>query len=274
MSLPAQKTVLRAGSLSGIGLHTGREATVRVEPAPADHGVRFFKRGREASGGESVSRCTSVGAGEDRIQTVEHLCAALSGLGVTNAAVHVEGDEIPVLDGSAAPFVEFLKGLGLAEQEKAAPAHRITEPIFCHEGKAALCAYPAETFRAAYTLDYDHPLLSSQTVQFALTPEVFEREIAPARTFCTQEEAARLKEAGFGLGGNTDNTLVMSASGPVKNRLRFEDECARHKVLDLLGDLSLLGFGILGTVVGLRSGHALNRRLVEAIRRQKIDGRI
>ena len=276
MSYESQCTVSREGTLSGVGLHTGREARVRLLPAPPDHGIRFFKRGRSVMPkDDGGSRCTSVGGGEDRIQTVEHLVAPLSGLGVTNAAVHVDGDEVPVADGSAVPFIELLRQSGLEDQIKPAPSFRIREPIFCHEGKAALCAYPSEAFSVAYTLDYEQQaLLSDQRVEFMLTPEVFEREIAPARTFCTEEEADGLKRSGFGLGGNYENTLVMSQTGPVRNRLRFPDECARHKVLDLIGDLGLLGFRVVGKVVGLRSGHSLNHKLTEAIRRQRDDGRV
>ena len=133
----------------------------------------------------------------------------------------------------------------------------------------SICIYPADEFSISYTLDYDHPYLKNQTVDFMLTPELFESQIAPARTFCTEKEARQLQKKGFGLGATEDNTLVVRDDGSHRKGLRFADECARHKVLDILGDLSLLGFPVLGRVVGLRSGHSLNQKLVHQIRAQR-----
>ena len=139
------------------------------------------------------------------------------------------------------------------------------EPIFCHEGSAALLALPHDGLRVTYTLDYPHPALRSQTVSFEVDEGVYARQIAPARTFCTEEEARSLRQKGFGKGADRRNTLVMGPSGPRGNRLRFADECARHKVLDLLGDLGLLNLDLRGHFIGIRSGHALNHRLCELI---------
>ena len=267
-----QKTIRREGSISGVGLHTGEKSSVSFKPLPAGSGIQFYKDGLkvETSSEDGLSlRCTSVGSGKNRILTVEHLLASLAGLGICNIQVDVTGPELPGLDGSALPFVKLFLELGIEEQNERREVFKITEPILCYESNKALSVYPAEEFRVSYILDYDHPALHDQQVDFLVTPPVFEKEIAPARTFCTEEEVDRLKKDNLGKGASYENTLVISENGPIKNRLRFRDECARHKVLDLLGDLNLMGFSIAGRVIGLRSGHSLNRKLIEEIKKQR-----
>ena len=267
-----QRTIGKEGSLSGVGIHTGVKSTVFFKPAPANTGVRFSKKGVRVDNTRveaDTQRCTSIGVGENKIQTVEHLLAAFSGLGITNILIDVDGPEMPILDGSAALFVKFLKELGIVNQAQKNEVFRIKEPIFCYEDGKVLAMYPAEEFSVAYTLDYNHPWLQNQKVEFVLTPEIFEKEIAPARTFCTEKEAQELKKNGFGLGGSLENTVVISDEGVLNQTLRYSDECARHKVLDILGDLNLLGFPVAGRVVGLRSGHSLNRKLIEEIKKQR-----
>ena len=258
--------------MSGVGIHTGVKSTVFFKPAPANTGIQIYKKGVRVNNAwveADRQRCTSIGAGENRIQTVEHLFAALSGLGVTNILIDIDGPEIPILDGSAALFVKFFKELGIIDQAEKNEFFRLKEPIFCYEGSKALAMYPAEEFSVAYMLDYNHPRLQNQKVEFGLTPEIFEKEIAPARTFCTEKEAQELKKNGFGLGGSLENTVVISDQGALNQTLRYPDECARHKVLDILGDLNLLGFPVAGRVVGLRSGHSLNKKLMEEIKKQR-----
>ncbi len=276
MTMAPQKTLRRETSLSGKGVHTGETASVCFLPAPPGSGIRFMKNGKNVftSGaglpeGEDGLRCSTVSSSGEKILTVEHLLAALWGCGVTNVEINVEGPEIPVLDGSAKPFVDAFKEAGIEEQPAEKDVYRIVEPIFCSEGQKVLAAFPSEDFSVAYVLDYDHPALREQKVDFRLTPEVFEKEVAPARTFCTEKESAELRRLGFGLGADYGNTLVLTEHGPVENKLRFSDECARHKVLDILGDLYLLGFGIKGRIVGLKSGHSLNRKLAAAILKQR-----
>ena len=272
-----QKTVDRPGTLKGVGLHTGVEGSVTVKPAAVNRGIRFFRKGKEIGrlGTDAQYlrngrlRCSFIGEGENQLLTVEHLLAACQGLGVTNADIEAQGPEVPALDGSAKPFVDFLKRLGLEEQESPDHPYRIQEPIFCHDKGKALCALPADELVISYLLDYDHPYLRDQKVRFTVTPETFERDIAPARTFCTIQEAGELKNTGFGLGGNSENTLVVPHGGLDKTKLRFPDEYVRHKVLDLLGDLALLGAPLIGRIIGLRSGHRLNRQLVHEIMKQR-----
>ncbi len=275
-----QRTIQKDGSLSGIGLHTGKNATLTFRPAKAGEGVRFYRGSKLVTDQPKIStpsssvqgnslRCSAIGNGEDKILTVEHLLAALSGLGITNIRIEVEGPEVPGLDGSALPFVRFFKELGIQEQEEATQFYRIREPIFCYDKAKSICILPADEFSVSYVLDYDNPYLRDQKVDFTLTPDVFEKEIAPSRTFCTQEEALEVPKHGFGLGANADNTLIVKADGSHIKQLRYADECARHKVLDILGDFNLLGFPVLGRVVAIRSGHALNQQLVQAIKTQR-----
>ncbi|OIO37923.1 MAG: hypothetical protein AUJ71_04225 [Candidatus Omnitrophica bacterium CG1_02_49_16] len=195
--------------------------------------------------------------------------AALSGLEICNIEIYTEDSEIPGLDGSALPIVKLLKRLGIQRQKAARDVYQIKEPIFCYDKAKTIAVYPDDVFRVAYVLDYSHPDLKYQTASFEVTPKTFETEIAPARTFCLEEEASALKKKGFGSGADTQNTLVFGKTGVIQNTLRFTNECARHKVLDIIGDTNLLGYRILGSIVGIRSGHGLNAKLVEAIRKQR-----
>ncbi len=266
-----QKTIAKECSIEGTGLHTGAHSTVRFKPAPVNAGIQFHRNGSRVDSNvvNETRRCTVLGSETNRVQTVEHLLATFSGLGITNILVDIDGPEVPGLDGSAIPFVRILKEAGILNQSEKKEIYKIKEPIFCFEGKKAISIYPADEFRVNYLLDYDCPGLRNQTFEFVLNPKNFENEIAPARTFCTEKEGAELKKMGFGSGATYENTLVFSEAGPIQNKLRFSDECARHKVLDVLGDLSLLGFAVAGCVIGIRSGHSLNRKLVQEILAQR-----
>lgn len=265
-----QRTVARPVRLEGKGLHTGTSAKLTILPAALGSGIRFRKNGIETqisarSGEGSAERRTRVGEGGGAVETVEHLLAAMFGLGVANAICEIDGSEIPGLDGSAADFVKALREAGLVDQAGDWPELEVTEPLFLHDNRSVLAAHPYDGFKVTYTLDYDYPGLRGQTVSLEMDEASFEREIAPARTFCTETEAEQLRAAGFGLGADKQNTLVMGPDGPLDNALRFDDECARHKVLDLIGDLALAGCRLRGHVIAVRSGHKLNRRLVETI---------
>jgi UDP-3-O-acyl N-acetylglucosamine deacetylase len=199
--------------------------------------------------------------------TVEHVLATLNGLGITNIVIEVIGSEMPAMDGSSLPYVNFLKSLGVVEQKKKKKTFTVTEPIFIGEKTKALAAFPSEDFRVSYVLDYPMPSLAGQSVDFTVTEEVFEKQIAPARTFCTDVEAQVLRDQGFGLGATPDNTVLMSSKGPIGAVLRFPDECARHKALDMIGDLMLTGLSLKARFIGIRSGHALNSLMVDKILR-------
>jgi UDP-3-O-acyl N-acetylglucosamine deacetylase len=274
-----QATLRRETVIEGVGIHTGERARLVCRPAPAGSGIvlsrkdiagepRWHLTGALAS--ESVTqgagRRTLLSGAGGSVETVEHFLAALWGMGISNLSAELEGPELPILDGSSAGFVTAFEASGLEEQTGTIAEVAVREPIFVSGDRCAILALPFDGFRVTYTLDYPYPGLRAQTVSLDLTPRTFLDAVAPARTFCAREEADRLREQGFGKGATTDNTLVMTTDGPLNNRLRFGDECARHKVLDLVGDLSLLGADVRAHVVAVRSGHALNHRLREALR--------
>lgn len=278
-----QKTLGAEVRLEGVGLHTGERSSVTLKPLGAGSGLVMKRRVGNALetvfcssdvrfDAQSHARRSTLGFDEARVETVEHLSAALYGLGVSNVEVVVEGPEIPVMDGSALEFVKAIRKAGLVDQAIPRGVFAVTEPLFVSTPKAALAVLPDDKFCVTYTLDYKHPKLSGQTVSFEVNEDVFAEDIAPARTFCTEQEAQALRAQGLGKGADYKNTLVMGQDGPVQNRLRFADECARHKVLDLIGDLGVMGFELRGHVVGIRSGHALNRELVLKILEQKMKG--
>ncbi len=273
-----QKTLAKGGSYSGIGLHTGKPSEVFFRPAEAGSGIRFLKNGTFVGVlgkdhalfvNDSAARCSAIGTGALKVLTVEHLLAAMYGLGISNLEIDVRGEEVPAADGSAKPFIDLFRKMGLKEQTAEKYVYRVTDPLFCSESGKAISILPSDNFEIHYCLDYDFPYLRNQKAGFVITPEIFESQIAPARTFCTADEARELKHRGLGLGGSDENNIVVSPDGAHQKRLRFPDEFARHKILDVIGDLSLLGFPVTGKVICIRSGHALNREMVQAIRRQR-----
>ena len=275
-----QKTIEKELKVSGIGLHTAHKVTMTFKPAEADKGINFIRvdlPGRPLikansdtllSQGRSPRR-TSLGSGITEIHTIEHLMAALCGLGIDNIVIELDNSEAPGLDGSSLRFVEELKKAGIREQEKERRFFSIKEPIAVEEDGASIFAFPDADFKISYTLSYDHPLLRAQFLQLHITAEVFTRSIAPARTFCLEDEAKELQRQGVGCGANYDNTLVVGKSGVIKNTLRFDDEFVRHKMLDLMGDLYVLGQPLKGHVIALKSGHSLNMKLLQKLAQQK-----
>jgi len=271
-----QRTIRNEVEFSGVGLHRGKEVRVRIKPAPPDHGVVFTRVDLEDAPQipavpDSIlvkERRTSLKQGPAEVETVEHLLAAFKGLLLDNLEVEVDGEEIPGMDGSCAPFVELLEKAGVQEQKTPARFFPLKEPVYVREGKRSIVAFPSEE---GLSLEYhlDIPGGPKQAVFWNLGQDGFASELAPARTFCMEEEAAKLKEEGFGQGATYENTLVLRADGtPVENHLRFPDEPARHKVLDLLGDLNLLGMDVGAHVVAHRSGHAQNVKLLRRIYEQ------
>ncbi len=271
-----QKTIKTAVIVSGIGLHTGQNTSITLRPAKADEGIYFCRvdlPGKPSVKLEppsivtdpSVSRCSIIEANGVRVMTVEHLLAALNGLGIDNLIIEINGPEVPGLDGSSLDFVKAIESAGVEELKLPRRYLEIQQPILVSNEKASIVIVPSKDFEVSYTLDYDHPLLRTQRVSFDIRRETFLQDIAPARTFCLESEAQEIQSRGLGKGANHQNTLVISDKGPLDNAFRFEDECARHKVLDIVGDLFLLGLGIRGKVHALRSGHSLNRALVKKI---------
>ena len=276
MSEP-QCTIAKEVFMNGLGIHTGEPVSIRVLPAPANAGIVFIRtdlphrptipvKSSQVVDLEKSVRRTTLSKHGVEVQTVEHFMASLWGMGIDNAYVEVTSAEMPGLDGSAIQFLQQFKAAGTTEQP--APRRYITlrEPLVVEEGESSIVVFPAETLRISYLLSYDrHPLLKSQFVSFASSNGSFEQAIAPARTFCLKDEAESLRTAGFGKGASFENTLVLGAEGVMHNTLRFEDEFARHKILDLLGDLYLLGGHLRAHVIAIKSGHPLNVKLLKKL---------
>ncbi|MDD5655234.1 MAG: bifunctional UDP-3-O-[3-hydroxymyristoyl] N-acetylglucosamine deacetylase/3-hydroxyacyl-ACP dehydratase [Candidatus Omnitrophica bacterium] len=264
-----QRTILKEVALSGAGIHTGNKVNITLRPAPADSGVAFIRADIQGSprikadvaslySSPKFSRRSSIGGEGAEVQTVEHLMATLSSLGIDNIEVEIDSNELPGLDGSAVNFVEALEKAGVKEQDKERYVYAVKESISVEEGGSSITIVPSKEFKVSYTLNYDHPLLEAQFLEITVSPDSFKSQIAPARTFCLETEAAELQNQGLGLGANYENTLVVGKEGVIRNCLRFKDEFVRHKILDLIGDLYLAGCPIKGHVIALKSGHSLN----------------
>ncbi len=271
-----EHTLATSVQCTGIGLHTGRPVELVLRPAAAGTGVLFVRTDLEPqvrfpARGEWVSGtllATSLGNGDVRISTVEHLISAFAGMGVDNCTVEVSGPELPIMDGSAAPFVYLIRQAGLRAQSRMRRRLVIRKPIEVREGNRSVRVVPSRSFKISIEIDYAHPAIGRQELSsLRLTPERYAREIAPARTFGFLKDVQMLQANGLGLGGSLQNAIVLDDTA-VLNRegLRFPDEFARHKMLDLVGDLALLGLPLQGHVKGVRSGHGLHQALVAEIR--------
>ncbi len=277
-----QHTLKKEISLEGIGLHTGQKAKIVIKPSAEDSGICFRRVDQmdmpvwrvcpdNIQMENMTGRCTVIGNGQSSVQTIEHLTAALFALGVDNALIEIDGPEVPGMDGSALPFAASIHAAGREPQQAARRFITLKAPVMFHKGDASIAIFPSDENRITYVLDYSKFGLSPQTIDFTIDGESsFMNEIAPARTFCLRQEVEHLKQAGLGKGADSSNTLIMDENGPMDNEMRFDDECARHKVLDLIGDLSVLGMPIYGHVFAVRSGHYLNACLVKAVYEQNI----
>jgi UDP-3-O-[3-hydroxymyristoyl] N-acetylglucosamine deacetylase len=267
-----QQTIRRSVSLDGIGLHSGKPVSVTLSPAPPDFGI-VFRAGLDGepipAAPESVvdsHYATTIGHGGVRIQTVEHLMAAAAGLGVDNLEVVVDGVELPALDGSAKPFVALLTAAGRTTQHARRRPIGVPQPIRVGGGNRWIQIVPADEFRISYTLDNDHPAIGTQARSWTPSEDAFVADYAPARTYGFLKDLGFLRKSGRALGGSLDNTIVIGKSGTL-NGLRYRDEFVRHKILDLIGDLALLGRPLRGHVIARNAGHALNFELVLAMQR-------
>jgi UDP-3-O-[3-hydroxymyristoyl] N-acetylglucosamine deacetylase len=267
-----QQTIRRTVALEGIGLHSGKPVKITLSPAPPDSGI-VFRVGPDGhpipAAPESVvdsHYATTIGRNGTRIQTVEHLMAAAAGLGIDNLSVEVEGTELPAVDGSAKPFVGLLNTAGRAAQSARRRPIVIRQPIHVGSGNRWLQIVPGPELRISYTLDNDHPAIGTQVLTWVPTEESFINEFAPARTYGFLKDLGAMRKHGLALGGSLDNAIVVGKRGTL-NGLRYRDEFVRHKVLDLVGDLALLGRPIHGHVIARNAGHALNFELVLEIQR-------
>ena len=272
-----QRTFAHEVELAGIGIHTGEVTSVRIRPAPAGTGVVFRRTDLPdepeiPAALESVTSTelgTTLGAGEVEVRTVEHLLAALAALGIDNAAVELDGPEVPILDGSFGPWIEAAREAGMETQPDSAATIEVADAMTVQgEGGSSYVAIPHSELRISATIDFDHACIGRQYGDFSLDGPGFETEIAPARTFGFYEEAGELRARGFGRGASLENTVVLDGEGVMNGELRYSDEFLRHKVGDLLGDLSLMGGRLRGHIVADRPSHAGNVALAHAILRQ------
>ncbi len=273
-----QRTLKKSVSYSGIGIHTGKEVAIRFCPAPAHSGVVFQRvdlPGKPiipaaAEYVQDTSRSTTIGIGTCSVQTIEHVLAALSAYHIDNLCIEVSEGEPPVGDGSARTFVELVEEAGIAEQEATKTVVKLKEPVHFSDGQTHLVAIPSDRFRISYTLHYPKtPVIRCQYFSLEITPENFKEEIASCRTFTLYEEVTLLMERGLIRGGSLENAVVIKDDVVFsKEGLRYPDEMVRHKILDLIGDLSLVGFPFLAHVIAIRSGHAANVVLAKELIKQ------
>lgn len=269
-----QKTLAHSTTLSGIGLHSGEAATLTLHPAPVDTGVVFYQKTTNAIHScpayinhlRPMELCTTIGLNGFQIQTVEHLLSALAGLEIDNVYLELDGTEIPAVDGSAAPFVNLIQSVGAIDQDQPRTYLKIVRPLTVGNDSRSLTVYPSALSKISYSIDYPHPLIQHQSYVHDCSVAEFQKNIAGARTFAFRHEVELLWARGLGIGGSLDNTLVLSETGLMnEGGFRFHDECVRHKVLDLIGDLSLLGIPVIGHFVAHRAGHSVHAQMVKAI---------
>ena len=269
-----QQTVAQTVSCTGVGLHTGLPATLTLRPAPPDSGIVFVVSDgqRQVSLNASVHHlvptelCTALSMNGTSVKTVEHILSALVGLEIDNVIVEVDAPEVPVMDGSAGPFVRLIKQAGILQQDRRQAFLKIIRPIEVSDGNRRVVIEPSPCTRLTYSIQFNHPMIGHQTYSFDWGASPFEQEIAEARTFGFLHEVEALWARGLGRGGTLDNTVVLSKEGIVnQSGLRFEDEFVRHKILDLIGDLALLGVPFIGHLIADRSGHALHTKLITQI---------
>ena len=263
--MEAQRTLKRSVSCAGIGLHSGKKVSLSLKPAPAGTGIRF--RRTDLGGVEIPARADFVGAvayatqlkaGEATVETVEHLLAALAASRIDNVVVELNTREVPIMDGSSAPFIYLIQEAGVKTLGESRRYLKVTRPVVLSRGDKQIALYPSDDFRVSYTIGFDHPLLRHQACAMTITEDSFVEQIAPARTFTFLKEVEMLRQNGLALGGSLDNAIVVGDTGVLNSSLRFDDEFVRHKVLDLVGDLSLVGFPVVAHAVVHRGGHALH----------------
>ena len=270
--MDAQRTLRRQISCVGIGLHSGNKVQLSLKPANANFGIRFR---RTDSGGHEIPATvhhlseiqlsTALARNEVSVETVEHLLAALVSMNVDNVLIELNSPEVPIMDGSASPFIYLINEAGV----KTLPAPRkylkIVRPIAISRGDKRIALYPSDHFKVTYSISYDHPMLRHQSRTLRITEETFVEEVAPARTFTFLKDVEMMRQNGLALGGSLENAIVLGETGVLNNALRFEDEFVRHKILDAVGDLALVGYPVIGHLVAHRAGHALHTEFAAKI---------
>ena len=267
-----QRTLRRRISCVGIGLHSGNKVTLSLKPAPADFGIRFRRTDighhevpATVQNLAAIQLATGLAREAVSVETVEHLLAALVSLGIDNVIVELNSPEVPIMDGSAAPFVYLVHEAGVKRLPVPRKHLKIIRPIALSRGDKRIALYPSDHFKVTYSVSYDHPLLRHQSRTLLINEESFVEHIAPARTFTFLKDVEMLRQNGLALGGSLDNAIVLGETGVLNNALRFEDEFVRHKILDAIGDLALVGYPVIGHLVAHRAGHALHTEFAAKI---------
>ncbi len=266
-----RRTLKRGVGCTGIGLHSGRPVRLDLKPAPVEYGIRF----RRTDVGVEIpalldhlgrqDHATTLSRDGVSVETVEHLLSALYAMGVDDALVEVDGPEVPVMDGSAAPFVILIHEAGLRPLKASRRYLKLLKPVEVVRGGKWARLSPSDHFRVSYTIGFDHPLLRHQAASVRVGADTYAETIAPARTFGFLREVEMLRKGGLALGGSLENAIVIGETGVLNQKLRFEDEFVRHKILDAIGDLSLLGYPVVGHLEASKAGHALHAALGRAV---------
>lgn len=277
MKFSRQTTLRKSVSVTGVGVHSGAPATLVLGPAPVDAGFIFVRTSADGADREVQALADAVIATEfatvlgDRegplVSTAEHVLAALRGLGVDNATIEVDGPEVPIMDGSAAPFVEAIERAGIVQQAAPRRYLEVLKPVKVVIGQSVGELLPhADGFRAEVDIDFDHPMIGRQSYVLDLSAQNFRRDIARARTFGYMNDVAKLWSAGYALGASFENSVVFDETRILNTEgLRYADECVRHKVLDVVGDLALAGLPLIGLYRSTRGGHKLNHAVLTAL---------
>jgi UDP-3-O-[3-hydroxymyristoyl] N-acetylglucosamine deacetylase len=273
MAIPIhQRTLDREVRCSGIGLHSGKEVHLALKPAPINHGIKFVRKDLPDNPTiparfncvVDTSLATVIGLDGAIVSTIEHLMACLAGLSVDNVIAELDSYEVPVMDGSAGPFTRMILEAGIREQKAERHFFVLEKPIELEQDGKFVGAYPDSTFKITCNIEFEHPLIRKQSCSIEVVDHIFEREISSARTFGFLHEVEYMKRYGLARGGSLDNAVVIDKSDILNEEgLRYRDEFVRHKLLDCIGDFSLLGMPILGHIVTKKSGHAFNHAFLE-----------
>ncbi len=278
-----QKTLAGIVGIAGVGLHSGKRAKVTLRPAEENTGYLFVNKDSSIPSEIpalfdkviDTTLATTIGTKNVYVKTVEHLIAALRGLDIDNVIVEVEGGEVPIMDGSCAPFIYILKKIGFREQRRYKKFIMVTKEIEFRDEDKFIKIEPFNNLQIDFTVDFPHPAIGKQSISFSFSPNNFERDIARARTFGFFKDVQYLKSKGLALGGSLENAIVIGEEGIINHEgLRYKDEFVRHKVLDLLGDIALLGYPVIGKIVAHKSGHHLNNMLCKELFENRKDFKV
>ncbi|HWS70750.1 MAG TPA: UDP-3-O-acyl-N-acetylglucosamine deacetylase [Thermoanaerobaculia bacterium] len=267
-----RKTINATVSITGIGLHSGIYTKVELHPAGPGSGITFVRADLDGlripalqASTTALDHATTVGKDDVSVGTVEHLLSSIMACGITDVDILIDGPEVPIVDGSALPFMHLIDAAGVRELDAEVPVLRITQPIELVEGDKSIRMVPANRLILKYKIDFNHPSIGKQSLHFDFHHDNFLKKIAPARTFGFMRDVEKLRAAGLARGGSVENCIVLDDQGVVNGSLRFKDEFVRHKILDLLGDLALVGRPIVGEITAHRAGHAMHSRFVAKV---------